>query len=245
MRLIALGVGDTFTARHHTTALLLEHDGFRLAIDCPDRYRRVLADASATSGLALELPTIDHVLVTHVHGDHMNGVEGVAFWKRFAEHKRLELVCSPEVRGEIWDRRLVAPMGQLWDGQRFHSMRFDEYFAHTELAWSGVTQVGPLSIRAYRTVHHVPTSALLVTAGGRTLGYSADTAFDPGLLAFFEHADLVVHETNHGPAHTPYAALAALPADLRARMRLVHYPDELDLAASVITPLREGDVVDV
>ncbi len=245
MRLIALGVGDTFTARHHTTALLLEEDGFRLAIDCPDRYRRVLADASKGSGLALELPTIDHVLVTHVHGDHMNGVEGVAFWKRFAENKRMELVCSPEVRGAIWEGRLVAPMGQLWDGQRFHSMRFDEYFVHTELGWAGATQVGPFSIRTYRTVHHVPTSALLVSAGGRTLGYSADTAFDPGLLAFFAGADLIVHETNHGPAHTPYASLASLDAGLRARMRLVHYPDEFDLAASVITPLREGDALEV
>ncbi len=149
------------------------------------------------------------------------------------------------MRGAIWEGRLLAPMGQLWDGQRFHSMHFGEYFVHTELGWDGATQVGPFSIRTYRTVHHVPTSALLIAAGGRTLGYSADTAFDPGLLAFFGQADLIVHETNHGPAHTPYAALAALGADLRARMRLVHYPDEHDLVASVVAPLFEGDVLEV
>jgi ribonuclease BN (tRNA processing enzyme) len=89
----------------------------------------------------------------------------------------------------------------------------------------------------------VPTSALLIEAAGVRLGYSADTAFDPELIEFLSTADLIIHETNFGPAHTPYADLAALPAELRARMRLIHYPDSLDLEASVIQPMRQGEVV--
>ena len=62
-------------------------------------------------------------------------------------------------------------------------------------------------------------------------------------IAFLEPADLIIHETNLGPAHTPYAALAALPAELRARMRLIHYADGFDTATSTITALREGEVL--
>lgn len=40
--------------------------------------------------------------------------------------------------------------------------------------------------------------------------------------------------------HTPYEKLAALPAELRARMRLIHYPDDFDTSASVIEPLAQG-----
>ena len=40
--------------------------------------------------------------------------------------------------------------------------------------------------------------------------------------------------------HTPYELLAALPAELRAKMRLIHYPDDFDLNASAIEPLRQG-----
>ena len=98
-----------------------------------------------------------------------------------------------------------------------------------------------LRIRARRTRHHVPTSALLIEAAGRKLGYSSDTAFDPELIAFLEPADLIIHETNFGPAHTPYSALASLPEELRARMRLIHYADSFDVGASNITPLREGE----
>ena len=62
---------------------------------------------------------------------------------------------------------------------------------------------------------------------------------DEGLIDWLSEADLVVHETNHG-VHTPYEKLAALPAELRARMRLIHYPDDFDTSASVIEPLAQG-----
>jgi len=40
--------------------------------------------------------------------------------------------------------------------------------------------------------------------------------------------------------HAPYERLAALPAPLRAKMRLVDYPDFFDLEASAIEPLVQG-----
>ena len=241
--IVVIGVGDTFTERHHTAALLLCSGGFQLAVDCPARYRSALRSAGEASGRKLGLGAIDHVLITHVHGDHMNGLEGVAFYKHFAEGKRLGLVTSAEVRDVIWDERLKASMGSLWDGKHLRPCSFDDYFVHLPLSWSEETSVGPFRLRARRTIHHVPTSAILVEAGGRTLGYSADTAFDPELIAFLEPADLIIHETNFGPAHTPYAALAALPAKLREKMRLIHYADSFDTSSSAIAVLREGDVL--
>ncbi len=243
--MIVIGVGDSFSERHRSTAVLLSCDGFLLAIDCPDMYRSALRAAAERAGRPLSLFDIGHVLITHVHGDHMNGLEGVAFFKHFAQGTRLKLIASSEVREVIWDERLKVSMGQLWNGQAFHTLAFDDYFEHVPLSWSDETTVGPFRIRARRTMHHVPTSALLVTAGGRSLGYSSDTAFDPELIAFLEPADLIIHETNLGPAHTPYAALAALPSELRARMRLNHYSETFNAAASVIAVLKEGDVLRV
>ena len=163
---IVLGVGDAFSEKHRSSALLLTFDGFHLAIDCPDMYRSALRAASERSGRALSLAHIDHVLVTHVHGDHMNGLEGVAFYKHFVEGKRVQLVASPEVRAVIWDERLEGSMSALWDGQRFRNKSFDDYFEHVPLSWAEETRVGPFGIRARRTIHHLPTSALLVEPEG-------------------------------------------------------------------------------
>ena len=202
----------------------------------------MLKDAADRSGRALSLSDIDHVLITHVHGDHMNGLEGVAFFKHFVDQKRLNLLTSPDVRACIWDERLKASMSSLWNGKEYRALDFESYFEHLPLSWTEAIDVGPFKIRARRTQHHVPTSALFIEAAGRKFGYSSDTAFDPELISFLEPADLVIHETNLGPAHTPYASLAALPAELRARMRLIHYMDSFDTESSVIEPLREGEV---
>jgi ribonuclease BN (tRNA processing enzyme) len=249
LKIIPLGVGDTFSEHNTTASILIELDGFRLGVDCPDSYRRVLTQASKPQNLALDINTIDHMLITHVHGDHMNGLEGFAFWKYFVEKKKTHLYTSPEARADIWDRRLSAPMDRLFDGREFKQMRFEDYFDYRALSWTEPVALGPLRVRTYRTIHHVPTTALLIewTTGRKTrkLGYSADTAFDPKLIDFFADADLIIHETNYGPAHTPYESLSSLPADVRARMRLIHYPDTLDLSAPSIVPLRTGEIVSV
>lgn len=238
-----IGVGDTFSDHHHPTSFVLGAEGFHLGIDCPDMYRRVLRDAAVTSGSPLDLDAIDDILITHVHGDHMNGLEGAAFFKYFAEKKRLRLYTSADARADIWTHRLQAPMEKLWNGENFRSMTFDEYFDYRPLSWTESNRIGPFEIRTRRTIHHVPTTALLVEYEGKKLGYSADTGFDPGLFEFFADADVIIHETNYGPAHTPYASLAALPPELRARMRLIHYPDTLDLSEPAILPVREGEII--
>lgn len=247
MKLYVLGVGDTFTEKHITHALLLEHEGFRLAIDCPDSYRRVLRQARDKAGPAhassLDLFAIDDVLVTHVHGDHMNGLEGVGFFKHFAQKKPLGLHTIAPVKDAIWPERLAAPMGRLWNGSRFRELAFEDYFAWSEVSLDRATTIGSFTIRARLTKHHVPTSALLVEAGGVRIGISSDTAFDPELVAWLAEADLVVHETNYGPAHTAYADLLGLDPAVKKKMRLIHYPDELDVAASEIPALLEGQVV--
>jgi hypothetical protein len=116
-----------------------------------------------------------------------------------------------------------------------------DFFDVVPLDEGRAVTVGRFSVECRKTIHHIPTTAVRIAAGGRRLGHSADTAFDPGLIAWLAEADLFVHETNHG-VHTPYASLAALPGDLRARMRLTHYPDAFDLTASVIEPLHERRV---
>lgn len=241
LEVLVLGVGDTFSEHHHSSALLLGCDGFRLAIDCPDQYRGALRDAAAASGRAVSLSDIDHVLITHVHGDHMNGLEGVAFYKHFVDRRPLTLLASQEVRDCIWDERLKASMSVLFDGREHRRLGFEDYFEFLPLSWSQPIKVGPFRISARRTLHHVPTSALFIEAAGRTLSYSSDTAFDPELIRFLEPAELIIHETNLGPAHTPYSALAALPEGVRQRMRLIHYPDGFDTATSAIRPLHQGE----
>lgn len=235
MELVSLGVGDAFTARYWSTCAVVEAGGRRLLIDCPHPIRRVLA------GAGLDVGDLDAVVITHNHADHVSGLEGLLFFAWFVLRRKLTLVAHPEVLEDLWNGHLRAGMCRLLDPvtHRSHEHVLTDYAELVELDEQGAASVGPFGLRCRRTVHHVPTFALRIEAEGTSLGWSADTAFDPSLIAWLAKADRVVHETNLG-AHTPYKKLASLPEDLRRKMWLVHYTDQFDTTSSVIEPLREG-----
>ncbi len=252
LRIHVTGVGDAFTERYHNASLCLEEpkQGVRLQIDCPPAYPLVLADYRRQSGTDLAVENIDHLLLTHLHGDHCGGTEAYLYMRRFLLGRKPTLYGAKEVLDGLWPGRLQGGMQELLlspevDGPRLRLGLLD-YTERNDLE-PGVTRVGPLLIERRFTIHHIPTTAIRVTVDGAArpaLGYSADTAFDPGLIAWLAEADLVIHETNFG-VHTPLARLAALPEDLRARMRLIHYPDLLDPATAPIRCLRQGECLEL
>ncbi len=242
---IALGVGDAFSTRHHGSSFLLSEAGFILAVDCPADYRKTLQDASAANGRQISAEDISHMLITHVHGDHMNGLEGLALYKQRFEKKRLRLALTPEVHAVIWDQRLAAGIGLRWENGRAQKLGFEDFFEHLPLSWDGENKIGPFRVRLRRTRHMVPASALLVQAGGRSFGYSCDTVFDPELIRFLEPADLIFHEVGAGGPHTTYAELASLPESLRRKMRLIHYPDDFTPPDGALALLQEGETLAV
>lgn len=236
---VPLGVGDAFSASFYSSCLLVEHAGQRLLVDCPHPIRKMLREAKDNHGA--DIADIDGVLLTHLHADHCSGLEGFGYFARFVLGKKARLWAHPGVLARLWDGHLAAGMEALMPvGETEpHAMRLDDYFDIEALDFEREIEIGPFVVRSRPTIHHVPTTALRIRACDRELGYSADTSFDPSLIAWLGEANLVVHETNYG-IHTPYAKLAELPEPTRAKMRLIHYPDDFDLSQSVIEPLRQG-----
>ena len=241
MRIVPLGVGDAFSALHYSSCLAVEHAGRWILIDCPHPIRKMLRE----SGAGIDLDRVEAVALTHLHADHASGLEGYGYFSHFALGRPAVLAAHPDVLDRLWDGHLAAGMERLVTGDGPTRRALADYFAVLPLRVGEEVEVGPFTVACRPTRHHIATTAFLVRAGGRCLGYSADTAFDPELIAWLGAADLVVHETNLGSQHTAYEDLAALPASTRATMRLIHCPDAFDRAASAIEPLVEGRSVEV
>jgi ribonuclease BN (tRNA processing enzyme) len=240
MSFIPVGVGDAFSALHYSSAVAVEADGRWLLVDCPHPLRKILREASARAGVALDAGSFEAVVVTHLHADHCAGLEGIGYYGRFVLGTRPRLAAHPSVLARVWDGRLAAGMDELTDPATWRPipMALGDYFEPLALDDARPVEVGPFTVECRRTRHHVPTYALRIRGGGRTLGLSADTTFDRGLVDWLAEADLVIHETGPG-IHASYAELSALPAPLRARMRLIHYPDAFE-PDGAIEPLAEG-----
>ncbi|WP_406698051.1 MBL fold metallo-hydrolase [Singulisphaera sp. Ch08] len=245
VRLIPLGVGEAFTASNYTTCLALGVDDAWLLIECPHPIRKMLREATDRAGLPFDLDRVEAVAVSHLHADHCSGLEDLGYYSYFALGRRARLAMHPEVSAKLWDGLLAAGMAEVQmepDGPTIQK-QLDDYFDLIPLNTAKPVSVGPFAIECRRTIHPIPTTAFRIQAGGRTLAFSADTAFDPTLIDWLAPADLIVHEVTvlgHSGVHTPYEKLVALPADLRKKMRLIHYPDDFDFAASVIEPLHQG-----
>jgi ribonuclease BN (tRNA processing enzyme) len=244
--ILPLGVGDAFTAIHYTSCVALEAEGQTLLVDCPHPIRKILREGGAASGTELDLDAVAGVVLTHLHADHASGLEGYGYFSYFVLGRKAPLLLHPDVAERLWPGHLAAGMERLMSAADFsvQPKGLEDYFELLPLSTEQAVRFGPFSIECRLTVHHIPTTALRVRAAGRVLGLSSDTAFDPELIDWLAQADLIVHETNYG-VHTPYERLAALPAELRAKMRLIHYPDDFDLASSAIEPLRQGQRVSV
>lgn len=240
LRLVPLGVGDAFSERHYSTCLAYECGGEVLLIDCPHPVLKMMREARLASGVDLAPERVCGVVLTHLHADHASGIETLAYYSFFALKRKLKLFAHPAVAKRLWEGHLAAGMECLLPaaGAAHVEMAMGDYLELAPLG-EGVTSCGPFELEVRPTVHHIPTTAVRVRAAGRSIAYSADTIYDEGLIAWLLASDLVLHETGLG-VHTPYAALASLPAEVRAKMRLVHYPDTLEGAA--IERLREGGV---
>lgn len=253
LHLLALGVGNAFTRRFFPSSLLLVAGRRAVLVDCPAPLRRILGDAGRTHGLDIDIADIGHVVLTHLHGDHCNGIEEFGF---YAFHelggRRAHLYLLPEVAGPLWENRLSASMGNVMKPAeaRAAEKALETYFqVHTweQGAAHRLAGGGPaIEFRIRRTRHSLPCLAFRATFEGRTLGYSADTAHDPELIDFLAPADLIIHETGPGGNHTPLEELARLPEALRRKMRLIHAPDDYhDRDDLPIELLKQGEMVRV
>jgi ribonuclease BN (tRNA processing enzyme) len=246
---VPLGVGDAFSARHYTFCIALEAEGRWWLVDCPHPLRKIVREGMSKAGLDLDVLDFEGVLQTHLHGDHSSGLEGLGYLHWFLKGSPAPIAATDAVIAPLWEQSLKASMGvlmkipgypdELGAEPVFTENSFEKFFQHVRLDDEGPTEVGPFTVEVRRTIHHIPTTAMRVSAGGRTLGLSADTAFDPELIAWLDEADLIIHETGHG-VHTPLDRLTALPEETRAKMRLIHYPDDYDLDAANIESLVEG-----
>ena len=128
----------------------------------------------------IDIEQIDAIVISHEHVDHWSDVEHLAVACRY-------IVPRPPVPFycEI-DLTALMNIGP----------------ASSVLAWSRIgpdteLRIGAMALSFSRTDHPVPTLAVRVDAGGKSVGYSADAGPGWGLAALGPGLDLAFCEATH------------------------------------------------
>lgn len=202
-------------------------------------------------GGLINYPAIQSVVVTHLHADHVGGLEELALMTRYnfpnaadTEHRRTELVGSREVLSSLWEHTLKGGLGPL----RGRPAQLADYFTIRTVCGRGegtpdrVRILDRYELIFFRTQHvqminkyDWPSYGLLLADDrtGDTVLYSGDTRFDPDSLGdMMARARLIFHdvqlEETEDPLHPPLSALHTLPEPVRRKMVLYHYGDDWD-----------------
>jgi ribonuclease BN (tRNA processing enzyme) len=261
-----LGVGDSFTEVHNFSSFVIKADGMFTLVDCPDGLPKMISESNQGVDIGVRSEKINHIILTHLHGDHSNGLEGFAYYRKFLQGGEKPVVYSiREVLKDLWPQKLKGAMKRLYLGpsgtigtlsarellKQCETVGLEDYFVVSPLDFRRTNYVNNLEIEIRIVKHHIPTFGFKARFGGRALGYSSDTFFDPGLIDFLKDCDMIIHECDfqkgspHKGIHTGYNDLVRLPQSLKQKIFLVHYPDTANDEDSELKLLKEGHVYDI
>lgn len=160
-----------------STGYLLEHEGFKLLLDCGSAVLSQLQQYIKPSQL-------DAVIISHYHPDHVADI-GVL------QHA---LLIDKYLEG--YEKNLPI-YGHQEDEIGFQSLTYKNITTGIPYKADEVLHIGPFQISFIRTIHPVPCYAMRISANGKSLIFTADTAYFLDLVGFSKGADLLLCESNY------------------------------------------------
>lgn len=228
MKLTFIGTGSAFTLNNYQSNMILTaDDGEVLLIDCGADVRFALRD------LGLTYKDIQHVYISHLHSDHVGGLEWLGFTRKFDPScPKPHMYISRFIKTELWSSVLAGGMlslqGEVADLDTYfevHSIGKNQGFR-----WKGVDFQLVQAVHIMSGFHIVPSFGLLFTINGVNTFLTTDTQFSPAQITdFYKRADLIFHDCETSPfrsnVHAHYEQLCTLSRDIKQKMWLYHYQD--------------------
>ena len=247
-----LGAGGAFSRHYGTTCSVLTlQGGARWLIDCG----RQAPDQLEAAGISWH--EIEGQIITHVHGDHIYGLEDFAFSRFYSSQNGVaairqggpkpKLMAHTAVLAELWTA-LQPALGYVPDGgggsvtgsmgDYFETLepvatkppRLDRWPSSETFAADGL----PLITRECRHVPGKPSTSLEIgLPGDKIAWWSGDSVVDTKRLIELEpKATIFFHDCTfveyEGQVHGAFSLLENLPDAVRHKMVLMHHEDDIE-----------------
>lgn len=228
MKLTFIGSGSAFTlgtGNYHSNMLLTNDDNRHLLIDCGSDARFALNE------LGLTHRDITDVYVSHLHADHVGGLEWLAFTTRFDPScQKPNLYLCDTLVERLWQHTLSGGLSSL----QIEIATLDSYFkvhpvkSNSNFTWSGIKFSIVQSVHIISGYTVVPSYGLIFKVDDINVFITTDCQFAPNQIRdYYEMVDVIFHDCETTPfksrVHAHYEELLTLPDSIRRKMWLYHY----------------------
>lgn len=214
-----LGCGSAFAKEFYNNNAIVYAGDKKLLLDCGTTAH------VAMRKLGIALSELDGVLITHIHADHVGGLEELAFQLKFQFKRRIPLYIADTLTSILWEHSLRGGLEQ--EGL----LSLSDYFDVRPMKEGVQCEVLPgLTAELLRTPH-IPGKLSYSVLFGPSFFYSSDMIFVPGLLERLvaeRGIETIFHDCQleaPGVVHTCLPQLLTLSEELQRRIHLMHYGD--------------------
>lgn len=221
LQLQMLGTGGAFSRKYYNNNGLLLTENYTLLIDCGNTALLALHE------LGRSPESIDAIFITHIHGDHVGGLEEFAFYMNLIHQRKPVLYIAEDLVTPLWENTLKGAMGNGDD------LGIRDYFEVITLKKQVTNQIAEgLTLKLLQTPHMPGKSSYSLVINDHIF-YSSDMTFQPNLLyklVYEEKITQIFHEVQLngvGRVHTSLQELLSLPTDIQGMISLMHYEDNM------------------
>lgn len=221
MNITMIGTGSAFAKKYDNNNALIEANGYKLLVDCGITLPKALHEQGHL------FPDLDAVLISHIHGDHVGGLEEYAFQMMFKYNRKPVLYLAESLVEPLWENTL---RGGLTQGALD---KLEDFFVVCPLAPDKDFELHPgLSVRLLQTKHiqNKPSYSFIFN---NSFFYSADMRYDSALLQQLveEGVTTIYHDCQleaPGVVHASLEELLELPDAIQMKTWLMHYGDTIE-----------------
>ncbi|AIW03283.1 metal-dependent hydrolase [Bacillus phage Mater] len=242
IKVTMIGVGSAFSKRFHNTSALVHFpNGYNLLLDCGHSVPQGLHEQG------IELNNVNGVFISHLHADHIGGLEEVALYNKFVlSGRKIDLLVPSKLVDKLWAKCLAGGLGSEGDGL---SSYFNVHILHEPgQSIKPYPSICFLPLKIFPTAHVKGMDSYAIGIGDH-LFYTADTLFDLLLLEQADKYNFIFHDCQMSEAkptnvHACIEELLTVPDELQERIFLMHYGDNIDAYygnTGLMDILEEGD----
>jgi len=228
LKMTFLGTGSAFTVgdgNFHSNVLLAKNND-TLLLDAGADLRFSLAE----QGLGYK--DICNVYISHLHGDHIGGLEGLALTSFFDEQykRKPHLYISDQLLDSLWENCLSGGLHTLPNQLSTLETFFEVHAVNDEgtFIWQDIVFKLIQSVHVYSDFKLMPCYGLMFTIGSTRILYTADTQYVPHQLhELYQEADIIFQDCETAAiksgVHAHYSELVQSPPEFKKKMWLYHY----------------------